>query len=128
MSDGGDVVVLVGHCGPDEWMLRSAIQRALPEAEIEVVHDDAGMQAHRTSGRLLLVNRVLDGGFANTSGLDLLAEAVEGGASRECARASARGARLVPRTVPRLRRRVAVAAWGGGEVFRFLVFTTAQST
>ena len=81
MSDGGDVVVLVGHCGPDEWMLRSAIQRALPEAEIEVVHDDAGMQAHRTSGRLLLVNRVLDGGFANTSGLDLLAEAVEGGAS-----------------------------------------------
>ena len=79
-ESSGEAVVLVGHCGPDEWMLRATVARALPESPIEVVHDDAGMQAHLAPGRLLLVNRVLDGDFANTSGLDLIAEATTHGA------------------------------------------------
>ena len=77
-ADGAEVV-LVGHCGPDEWMLRSAVERALPGVPIETVHDEASLEPHLSAGRVLLVNRVLDGGFANTSGLDVIAMAVPRG-------------------------------------------------
>lgn len=73
-------VVLVGHCVPDEWMLRTAVQRALPEVVIVAANDDAGIDEHMTAGSLLLVNRVLDGDFANTSGLDVIDRASKHGA------------------------------------------------
>ena len=79
-ADGAEVV-LVGHCGPDEWMLRSAVERALPGVRIEAVHDEASLEPHLSAGRVLLVNRVLDGGFANTSGLDVIAMAVPRGST-----------------------------------------------
>ena len=72
-------VVLVGHCGPDEWMLRSAVERALPGVAIESVHDEESLQPHLSAGKVLLINRVLDGNFENTSGLDLLRMAVQKG-------------------------------------------------
>jgi len=74
------VVVLVGHCGPDEWMLRSAIGRALPEAMIRVAHSDAEFQAALAAGSLCLLNRVLDGAFDDPHGQDLIERTLASGA------------------------------------------------
>lgn len=68
-------VVLVGHCGPDMFMLKNAIARALPDAEIKNVNsmDDLERQlGDAPDGSALLVNRVLDGSFPSTSGIDLI--------------------------------------------------------
>ena len=73
-------VVLVGHCGPDEWMLRSAISRALPEIEIVTVNGEAEIGNFYHEGNLLLMNRVLDGDFSTSLAVELIADAVGGGA------------------------------------------------
>src|SRR5258705_4562967 len=67
---GGKRVVLVGHCRPDAFMLKTVIQRAAPDAVVEMVNDDAGVAAARAD--LLLVNRALDGEFKAETGADLL--------------------------------------------------------
>lgn len=66
-------VLLVGHCGPDAYMLRSAVRSALPNAEIEMVDDDATLSAKLDSADLVLVNRVLDGRFDSDDGIGLIA-------------------------------------------------------
>ncbi len=66
-------VVLVGHCGPDGRMLRSAVLRNVPHAEFAVANDDKSLQANLASDSLLLINRVLDGAFAFEHGVDLIA-------------------------------------------------------
>jgi hypothetical protein len=68
-------VVLVGHCGPDAWLLRNALARALPQARIVAVDDDRDLRVHFRPDRLLLVNRVLDGAFANDDGIQLIRDA-----------------------------------------------------
>jgi len=65
-------VVLVGHCGPDMFMLKTAVGRALPEATIVSVNDAEALGEYRTPDSLLLVNRDLDGGFDSRSGLELI--------------------------------------------------------
>ncbi len=66
-------IVLVGHCGPDAFMLRTAVQRIVPEAAVVVVNDMQTLEAqHRRPDNLWLVNRVLDGDFP-MEGMDLIA-------------------------------------------------------
>jgi hypothetical protein len=65
-------IVLVGHCVPDLFMMRSAIARVVGDAEIVHVNDDSALDAHRNSNSIWLVNRVLDGQFTTGSGLDLI--------------------------------------------------------
>ncbi len=67
-------VVLVGHCGPDMFMLKTAVGRALPEATIVSVNDRDALGEYRTPEALLLVNRELDGRFHSRSGIDLISE------------------------------------------------------
>jgi two-component system chemotaxis response regulator CheY len=71
-QSGGAKVVLVGHCGPDVALLRTAVSRALPEASIVSAGDETQLERHAHAGALLLVNRVLDGAYADRSGLDLI--------------------------------------------------------
>jgi two-component system chemotaxis response regulator CheY len=65
-------VVLVGHCGPDEWMIKAAVGRSLPNASIEMAHNDTELDTFVTEGSLCLLNRVLDGDFEATHGQDLI--------------------------------------------------------
>lgn len=67
-------VVLVGHCSPDMFMLKTAVGRALPEATIVSVNDVDALGEYRTADSLLLVNRELDGRFHSQSGIDLISE------------------------------------------------------
>ena len=66
--------VLVGHCGPDVFMLKTAVGRAFPGAGavVEMANDDHSIGAHVDAGRVLLVNRVLDGRFQSRSGVELI--------------------------------------------------------
>jgi hypothetical protein len=69
----GKTIVLVGHCGPDASMLRTAVTRAIPGAAIILANDSTSLAPWLTSAHLLLVNRVLDGEFDNTtSGIELI--------------------------------------------------------
>ncbi len=53
-------------------MLKSAVRSAVPEAEFVSVTTDVDIHAAIDRADLLLINRVLDGTFSNTSGLDLI--------------------------------------------------------
>ena len=81
-SNTSPVFIAVGHCGPDAWMLRTAIQRLFPDATLEDVADDdalaAGMASATDRPAVLLVNRKLDGDFAAGDGIELI-EAIGGG-------------------------------------------------
>lgn len=65
--------LLVGHCGPDASMLRSAIRRAVPAATFAEARDDASLAPHRTDRSAWLVNRALDGDFGVADGIELIA-------------------------------------------------------
>lgn len=65
-------VVLVGHCGPDAWMLKSMLGRAAPGRAIELVNATGELEPLLDSAALLVVNRVLDGAFATDSGIGLI--------------------------------------------------------
>lgn len=71
-----DTVLLVGHCGPDAWMLRSMVQRVLPGAHVQVVNSARELQHYADRSRLWLVNRVLDGHFDADGGVDLIERTV----------------------------------------------------
>ena len=70
----GATVVLVGHCGPDSWMLKSAVRRALCGADVLLVDTPEDLDGVIDTADLLLVNRALDGGFAGASGVAMIAE------------------------------------------------------
>ncbi len=72
--NSAQTVVLVGHCSPDMFMLKTAVARALPEASIVSVNDVDALSEYRTPETLFLVNRELDGRFHSQSGIDLIAE------------------------------------------------------
>ncbi len=69
-------ILLVGHCGPDSYMLRSAVQRVLPGGALVMVNDGGTLETEmrQADGRtvLLLINRVLDGTFETQDGIDLI--------------------------------------------------------
>lgn len=65
-------IVLVGHCGPDAAALRSAILSTLPDAVVERANDLSALEVLASDADLLLINRVLEGTFERTSGLDLV--------------------------------------------------------
>ncbi|MCH2161747.1 MAG: hypothetical protein MK085_07720 [Phycisphaerales bacterium] len=73
-------VVLVGHCGPDTWMIRSAVERALPGVTVDMVTEQDQLDAHLQPGRVLLLNRQLDGVFDAELGQELIDPAVAAGA------------------------------------------------
>ncbi len=65
-------ILLVGHCGPDSFMLRSAARRAVPEADVAYAASTAELHARLAASDVLLVNRVLDGDFESDSGIELI--------------------------------------------------------
>lgn len=75
-------IALVGHCGPDSYALRSAARRAVPEATVDFVTDEATAMQAAAAGALLLVNRVLDGDFNDDDGQALIKRLLETGAKR----------------------------------------------
>jgi two-component system chemotaxis response regulator CheY len=74
-------VLLVGHCLPDSSSLTRLIQEAAPAAKVTRVNKDAHLAESAQQTSLLLVNRVLDGRFRQSLGVDLIsalrAEGVE---------------------------------------------------
>ncbi len=71
MSDA-PTFVLVGHCWADRIGLRSAVKRAVRSARIERADDLPALRNHLGSGAVLLINRVLGGGFDTGSGVELI--------------------------------------------------------
>jgi hypothetical protein len=70
-------VILVGHCGPDSHLLKRAVADAVPGATVAMNAEEKSLW--NSAAHLLLVNRVLDGWYADDSGLRLIAEAKERG-------------------------------------------------
>ena len=66
-------IVLVGHCGPDGSYLRMAISRAVQDAQVLMADDQRELDELLAKGvDLLLLNRVLDFGFEQTEGAELI--------------------------------------------------------
>jgi len=65
-------VLLVGHCFPDQMMLKSALGSILGSPTIEKAHSIAELDEHLPGADLALVNRVLDGSFPSESGIGLI--------------------------------------------------------
>ena len=65
--------ILVGHCGPDMYMLRAAVSRLVPGAATAVADDADDLEAELSRASVLLINRVLDGDFGTSSGIELIA-------------------------------------------------------
>ena len=71
-------VVLVGHCSPDAFMLKSMVDRVLPGTEVHVINDDDSLSGHQAEDSIWLVNRILDGAFSvGESGLDLIRDRID---------------------------------------------------
>jgi hypothetical protein len=64
--------VLIGHCGPDSYLMKSAVSRAVPGATITSVDDQAGLKRHVHADAVLLINRVLEYGFDTDCGIELI--------------------------------------------------------
>jgi CheY-like chemotaxis protein len=66
-------VALIGHCGPDSSYLRLAVQKAGRDVKVVAADDDAELQKVLEAGvDLLLFNRVLDYGFDEEEGVELI--------------------------------------------------------
>jgi hypothetical protein len=69
--------VLVGHCRSDNYMMKTAIERAVRGVPVVFVYDSSALAEHICQGAVLLVNRVLEGEFHTDSGLELIQEIVK---------------------------------------------------
>jgi hypothetical protein len=67
-------IALVGHCGPDSTYLRMTIKKAIGgDAAIVMADDDAELTSALSDGvDLILFNRELGYGFAQTHGVELI--------------------------------------------------------
>lgn len=65
-------IALVGHCVPDAYMLKSAVERFAPGASVVSVNQTADLQRELDAADVLLVNRVLDGYFEHSTGVALI--------------------------------------------------------
>lgn len=77
----GPRIILVGHCGPDAYSLRSAVARAVPGAAVTFANDDAELRAALPTADLLLINRLLEGNYAFSTGVELLRAIAAAGSS-----------------------------------------------
>ena len=75
----GPTFVLVGHCWADRIGLRSAVKRAVRGARFERANTTAALQKHLDGGAVLLVNRVLGGGFGTGNGVELIRDLARDG-------------------------------------------------
>ncbi len=64
--------VLVGHCGPDQFMLKNALGRFAAGTEIVTSNDSTSLEPFLSAGNVLLINRVLDGSFDAADGINLI--------------------------------------------------------
>jgi hypothetical protein len=68
-----NVIVLVGHCGPDSSFLRMAVSSADRTAQVVMADDPAELnQALKAGVHLVLLNRELGYGFDGQMGVDLV--------------------------------------------------------
>lgn len=76
MSESNDTIsiALVGHCTPDAFALKSAIAGFFPGASVDTIGSRADFEQRIGDFRVHLVNRVLDGDFPDTSGIELIRE------------------------------------------------------
>ncbi len=74
---GATRVALVGHCGPDSFLLVNAVRSAVPGAEVIKNTEEKGLWD--SGAELLLVNRVLDGFYEDDRGLRIVEEAAAKG-------------------------------------------------
>ena len=66
-------VVLVGHCGADGLMLEEAVRRALGvDVKIDHANTTDQVQRYASSNSLMLVNRLPDGRFDASDGIELI--------------------------------------------------------
>ena len=65
-------ILLVGHCVPDTFMLKSKMRQLFPDATVDNCNSQSDMEAKMSEKSLLLVNRVLDGSFAAAGGIELI--------------------------------------------------------
>lgn len=65
-------ILLVGHCLPDTYVLKSKIQQLFPDVAVDSCTTQNDLQAKASASSLLLVNRVLDGVFDSNSGIELI--------------------------------------------------------
>lgn len=76
-------IVLVGHCGPDSFAIRSAMQSFAPGAVVESARDEEAAFRAALASDLLVINRLLDGEFEAPSGVELIRQmALRGVAAR----------------------------------------------
>lgn len=74
MAERTKKIVLVGHCGPDASMLRSAVRGAVGDVLFESANDDASLSRAVEGADLALVNRVLEGSFSAADGIELIGQ------------------------------------------------------
>ena len=72
-------IALVGHCAPDFFMLRSAVSRFVPGSNVVSIESPTDLESDLENFDVLLVNRVLDGGFERSDGVDLIVELAKRG-------------------------------------------------
>ncbi|GAB4386784.1 MAG: hypothetical protein Kow0022_16800 [Phycisphaerales bacterium] len=65
-------VLLVGHCGPDSFMLRRAVKTMLGTDDVVFINSSEDLESALPDASLVLVNRVLDGSFEHESGIELI--------------------------------------------------------
>lgn len=66
-------VALIGHCGPDSSFLRLAVQKAGRDVQVVAADTAEELQKVLEDGvALLLLNRVLDFGFEEEEGVELI--------------------------------------------------------
>ena len=78
-KDAAKKVVLVGHCVPDSFMLKGVIEKAIPGAQVVRANNDAELKREAAGAALLVVNRVLDGEFADEAGFAVVRAFAGGG-------------------------------------------------
>lgn len=73
-------IALVGHCGPDSYVLRSAVSRFVPGGEVVFAADESALKEELGKADLLLINRTLGGDFDVESGIELIRRLAGGAA------------------------------------------------
>jgi hypothetical protein len=79
MPDPAPRILLVGHCTPDAYAIRSALGNMVPEAKVEFAGGETGLQEEIGKARLFLVNRELDGDYTADDGVALIARLAPNG-------------------------------------------------
>lgn len=71
VGESGVKIVLVGHCMPDAYAMRSALGRTAEGADFVFVNDEETFRRHLDADAFL-INRALDGRFETGLGVDLI--------------------------------------------------------